>query len=107
MRKAWTRWRCTRRVMRRAAGYHPGLHVNAPSDVSATTWLGSNVHMNGLEINGRGSVRIGDNFHSGPGVLLITQIHDYDHGDAVPYGDAHIVSDVEHYERLVAERRFR
>jgi acetyltransferase-like isoleucine patch superfamily enzyme len=94
VRRRWTRWRSTRRVMRKAAECGPGLHVNAPSSVTATTWIGSNVHMNGLEINGRGTVRIGSNFHSGPGVLLISQFHDYDHGDAVPYGDTYVLKDI-------------
>lgn len=94
VRKRWTRWRSTRRVERTAASYGPGLRVNAPSSVTPRTWLGSNVHMNGLEINGGGTVRIGSNFHSGPDILLITQNHDFDGGDAVPYGDTYVLKDI-------------
>lgn len=93
-RRSWTRRRYTRKVRAQAAECGTGLHVNGPSTVTATTHLGSNVHMNGLEIAGGGAVRIGDNFHSGPGVLMITQNHDYDHGDAVPYGDTYILKDI-------------
>lgn len=32
-----------------------------------------------------GGVSIGDNFHSGPGCLLITDMHNYEHGNAIPY----------------------
>ncbi|MDO8964182.1 MAG: acyltransferase [Coriobacteriia bacterium] len=94
LRKAWRRSSYTRRVLRRAAECGPGLRVNAPSTVTPTTRLGSNVHMNGLEIGGGGTVRIGNNFHSGPGVLLVTQNHDYDGGDALPYGDRYILKDI-------------
>jgi acetyltransferase-like isoleucine patch superfamily enzyme len=88
------RRRYTRRVQRQAAEFGPGLHVNGPSTVTATTHLGSNVHLNGLTIAGGGTVRIGDNFHSGTDILMITQNHDYDTGDAVPYGSAYVVKDI-------------
>jgi chloramphenicol O-acetyltransferase type B len=91
---SWSRDRYARGVRTRAAECGPGLHVNAPSVVSPATYLGSNVHMNGLVINGGGTVRIGSNFHSGPDILLIAQNHDYDTGDAVPYGAGYILKDI-------------
>jgi acetyltransferase-like isoleucine patch superfamily enzyme len=75
----------TARVRLRAANCGPGLRVNGPSRVNADTRLGRNVNMNGLEIAGRGRVTIGDNFHSGPGCLLIPEKHEYDRGEAIPY----------------------
>jgi len=39
-------------------------------------------------------VRIGNNFHSGPGCLIIAQNHNYDHGAAIPYDDTYIVKPV-------------
>ena len=50
--------------------------------------------MNGLVIAGDGAVTIGDHFHSGFGCLFITQVHDYDHGDALPYGSEYVLRPV-------------
>jgi acetyltransferase-like isoleucine patch superfamily enzyme len=61
-----------------------GLTVNGPSKVTTKTQLGANVHFNGMEIRGRGDVLIGDNFHSGEGCVLISEIHNYE-GDELPY----------------------
>ena len=85
----WIEWviRCTRRVRawyftarvrRRATRCGPGLRVNGRSQVTGNTTLGRNVNFNGLEITGSGRVTIGDNFHSGPGCLLIAAIHNFD-----------------------------
>lgn len=96
-RAAWRdlmRRRYTHRVLREAAECGPGVHVNGPSSVTRMTHLGSNVHMNGLTIAGGGTVRIGDNFHSGSEILVLTQNHDYDTGDALPYGSGYLVKDV-------------
>lgn len=76
------------------AVYGPGLRVNGRTRLTSQTHLGSNVHMNGLEISGHGTVRIGDNFHSGPDCLFIAQNHDYDHGDAVPYDSTYVHRDI-------------
>lgn len=54
------------------------------------TFLGNNVSFNGLQTLGNGEVSIGNNFHSGPGCLLITRIHNYDHGEAIPYDSTYI-----------------
>jgi acetyltransferase-like isoleucine patch superfamily enzyme len=78
---AWHTWK----VKRRVATVGVGLKVHRPCQVTRNTFLGNNVNFNGLRINGGGRVTIGDNFHSGQDCLLITQNHNYDHGDAVPY----------------------
>jgi acetyltransferase-like isoleucine patch superfamily enzyme len=77
-------------VRRRAAAVGPYLKVNAYSFVNAKTHLGRNVNFNGMRIVGNGEVRIGDNFRSGEECLLITHVHNYDHGDAIPYDDTYI-----------------
>jgi chloramphenicol O-acetyltransferase type B len=69
-----------------AAEVRGRLVVNGRSSVNRSTRLGKNVNMNGLRVAGTGPVTIGDNFHSGRGCLLITQNHDFDTGDAIPYG---------------------
>lgn len=70
------------------------LTVNAKCIVSKTTVLGNNVNFNGMEIIGGGRVVIGDNFHSGRDCLMITQDHNYDTGEAVPYDQTYIYKDI-------------
>ncbi|WP_197052481.1 acyltransferase [Halobellus rufus] len=71
-----------------------GLMVNHKSYVSSNTHIGSNVHFNGMNISGGGKVTIGDNFHSGPSCRIIAQNHNFDRGDAIPYGNTYINKDV-------------
>lgn len=61
------------------------LHVNGNSYVNSKTILGNNVNFNGLKIIGDGPVKIGNNFHSGEGCYIISQNHNYDYGDSIPY----------------------
>jgi len=89
-----TRW-YTAKVKRKAAAFGTRLTVNFNSQVTSNTFLGNNVHFNGLRIEGSGKVTVGDNFHSGQECLFISQFHDYDHGDAVPYGRAVIYKDIQ------------
>ena len=70
------------------------LHVNALSIVSTTTELGNNVNFNGIRISGYGKVAIGNNFHSGRDCLIISQNHNYDFGNALPYDYTYIIKDV-------------
>ena len=43
-----------------------------------------------MSIVGAGKVEIGDNFHSGTDCLIITSIHNYDSGEAIPYDATYI-----------------
>lgn len=81
-------------VRKRAKTVGKDLHVNHFSIVSQQTELGDNVNFNGIRISGSGMVKIGNNFHSGRGCLMISQIHDYDGGDALPYGDTYIAKPI-------------
>jgi acetyltransferase-like isoleucine patch superfamily enzyme len=47
-----------------------------------------------MKIKGNGKVTIGDNFHSGEDCLMITQIHNYNTGKAIPYDDTYIIKDI-------------
>jgi acetyltransferase-like isoleucine patch superfamily enzyme len=81
--------------VRWAAGAYVGpVTANGPTRVTRNTTLGRNVHFNGLSVMGGGAVSIGDNFHSGRECLIITAVHDYDGGEALPYGEAEIVKPV-------------
>ena len=81
-------------VKLQCGSYQEPLGVNHYSHVSGNTTLGKNVNFNGMEITGGGKVSIGDNFHSGRGCLMITQNHNYDHGDAIPYDDTYLYKDI-------------
>ena len=59
-----------------------------------STILGQNPNFNGLTVVGHGEVIFGDNFHSGPGCLIITSNHNFDSGNAIPYDDTNIVKSV-------------
>ena len=83
------------RCKRVAKSYGDGLKVNGESYVTPNTTLGNNVNFNGMKIQGSGNVIIGDNFHSGIECMIITSIHNYDKGNAIPYDDTIISKD--HY----------
>lgn len=73
-------------IAKRSCGQYQGLlKANYRTILTRQTILGNNVHFNGLKVLGAGKVVIGDNFHSGGDILLITSIHKYDGGNALPY----------------------
>lgn len=74
--------------------YGPGLSVNFFSGVTSDTILGANVNFNGMAIRGKGVVTIGSNFHSGHACLMITDIHNYDAGNAIPYDSTLIIKNI-------------
>lgn len=61
--------------------------------LSENTYLGKNCNFNGILITGYGKVIIGDNFHSGRDILVITSFHNYE-GDAIPYDSTYINKDI-------------
>lgn len=77
----------TNRLRRIAQSYKDPVYVGGPSKFRGKIYLGKNCNFNGMYIAGGGTVRIGDNFHSGVECMMITQNHDYDDGNAIPYGD--------------------
>lgn len=81
-------------VTNSARSYGLDLRVNGKSKVTKNTILGNNVNFNGMIVTGRGDVTIGDNFHSGEDCLMITQIHNYDTGKAIPYDDTYLIKDI-------------
>lgn len=71
-----------------------GLVVNSSSWLGGNVILGNNTNFNGMHISPGGTVRIGDNFHSGTECLIIVQYHNYDSGESIPYDDPYINKDV-------------
>ncbi len=87
--KYWT-YRVRREVSK--VGY--GLRVNGRSNATRKTYLGNNVNFNGMQITGGGEVKIGNNFHSGPDCLMISQNHNFNCGTAIPYDSTYIFKDI-------------
>jgi acetyltransferase-like isoleucine patch superfamily enzyme len=83
-----------KKVKRLAAETGDQLHVNNSSKVTEDTHLGDNVNFNGMSIHGKGTVTIGDNFHSGEDCVIMTSNHNYNNGSAIPYDDTYIHKDV-------------
>ncbi len=77
------------------AGYEGRVRVNRKTKVTKYTFLGSNVNFNGMDITGCGQVHIGNNFHSGSECQIITSMHNYDDGEAIPYDSTNIHKRVE------------
>ena len=90
MLKSWRGFMVFRQV-----GSHRGeIYVGGRTRLSRQTHLGKNPNFNGMVINGVGEVKIGDNFHSGTGCLIITSYHNYDNGNKIPYDNTHIIKNV-------------
>lgn len=81
-------------IKKQAKEHGENLNVFGLSKVTSNTVLGNNVNFNGMKILGRGQVVIGDNFHSGKECMMITHIHNYDNGKAIPYDDTYIHKDI-------------
>ncbi len=80
-------------VRQKCASFKEPLWINHRSSVTINTHIGSNVHFNGLVIQGGGKVFIGNNFHCGNDCLFITSVHNYE-GKALPYDDTYIHKDI-------------
>lgn len=80
----------SKKVELKAKKVGEGLKVNFESNVNRNTILGDNVNFNGLDIRGDGKVIIGDNFHCGPDILILTRNHNYDSGTKIPYDKTYI-----------------
>ena len=69
------------------------LYIGGKVRLSGNVYLGHNVNLNGMTINGYGTVRIGNNFHSGVDCLIISSNHNYK-GTALPYDSTHVLKEV-------------
>lgn len=73
------------KVKRTARRCGKRLRVNGKSRISPNVILGNYVNFNGMSIVGNGECRIGNYFHSGTNCQIITQNHNYDAGQLIPY----------------------
>lgn len=68
-------------------GLHVGVSTFCRVSGGAKLYIDDHFHSNGLDILGIGEVRIGRYFHSGSNCKIMLGSHDYDHGEAIPYGN--------------------
>ena len=80
-------------VRRKAAKVGKKLHMHGPCRVTKDTYIGQGVSMGGVEVYGKGKCIVADHAHFGPGVLILTQNHNYE-GDALPYDKTFVLKDV-------------
>ena len=72
-----------------------GLRINRPvNGFNKNVHLGDHVNFNGCKILGSGELRIGRYFHSGEDVTFITQNHNYDIADAIPYDKHKVIKSI-------------
>lgn len=83
-----------KKIKKIAKNIGKNLTINGKSYVTSKTELGDNVNFNGMKIQGHGKISIGNNFHSGIECMIITDIHNYDNGSAIPYDDTIVSKDV-------------
>jgi acetyltransferase-like isoleucine patch superfamily enzyme len=92
--KCWKTHFYTFLAVRQLGSYQSKPRVNYKSKFSKQTHLGFNCHFNGLVVEGGGKVTIGNNFHSGKDILFITQNHNYDKGNAIPYDNTYYCEEI-------------
>ncbi len=77
-----------------AASCGKNLYVGNPSQFTGEVHFGDNCNFNGIRVIGGGKVTFGNNFHSGEECMIITQNHNYDCGEAIPYDNTYIYKEV-------------
>lgn len=75
----------TRLAKEAAASCGKDLYVGFESQFLGEVHFGNNCNFNGMRVIGGGKVTFGDNFHSGEECMIVTQNHNYDKGEAIPY----------------------
>lgn len=61
------------------------LNNDPKSCVNYNTIIGDDVSFNGMRVIGAGNVSIGSHFHCGENCFIISDNHDYDGGNEIPY----------------------
>lgn len=85
----------SRRVLKTVKSHKGEVFIGGGgTKLTRNTILNSNPNFNGMIIKGKGRVYFGNNFHSGENCLIITSIHNYDNGNAIPYDNTVIEKDV-------------
>ncbi|EPY5333452.1 acyltransferase [Klebsiella pneumoniae] len=80
------------KVRRNALIIGENLNINFKTRVTSKTSLGDNFNSNGLNIIGKGRVKVGNNFHCGFGCIILTENHNH-MGSAIPYDTTYIIKE--------------
>jgi acetyltransferase-like isoleucine patch superfamily enzyme len=88
------RWACTTYARRKVARYGVGLTVNFPCMFTTNTEIGNYCHFNGMKVRGTGRLTVGNYFHSGEEIFILTQNHNYRDPQCLPYDHVDIPRDV-------------
>jgi chloramphenicol O-acetyltransferase type B len=90
-----SKWRHTNKAKKTVESFKLPLHVNGKCVFTNKTVFGKNCNFNGIVIRGNGGEVFGDNFHSGHECLFLTDTHNYDCGNEIPYDKSdEIIKDV-------------
>ena len=84
----------TKIVKKQINGFGKGFKVNEMCRLNKSVTVKNNVNLNGMEVQGKGKVIIGNNFHSGKEILLITQNHNWKDAKAIPYDDEYVLTEI-------------
>lgn len=93
LRKRIFSYLCTKHLYRKAGKVGEGSKANALIKVTGNTYIGEHSNFNGMAIQGKGRVNIGNYFHSGQDIHIITDVHNYE-GEEIPYDATDIVKNV-------------
>ena len=89
-----TQW-LSRELRRKARSVGKGLWCGGSVKVYCpAVELSDHVNFNGAFLTGRGRIRIGRYFHSGFGLTILSESHEYE-GSAIPYDETFRIRDVE------------
>ena len=94
VRDGLTSWYFALPVRVRAARVGKNLCVRGACKVSKRTFIGDEVSLKDLKVEGDGECRIGSHVHAGREILILTANHDY-RGDFLPYDDGFVLKAVE------------
>jgi acetyltransferase-like isoleucine patch superfamily enzyme len=104
---------------------HGKVKVRRYSTVNRGTVLGDQVSLGGIHIVGKGNCYVGNYVHTGTDCQILTDYHNYDGGELIPYDHSWVVNDippmaiagghpakvfkyrnVEHFQKLKREGKF-
>ena len=69
------------------------LFIGGKCIFHANIYLGDNCNFNGMQILGKGTVKIGSNFHSGVECMIVSENHNYE-GNKLPYDETFVKKEI-------------
>ena len=84
----------TKIVKKQINMFGENFKVNNLCRLNNSVTVQNNVNLNGMAVQGNGKVTIGNNFHSGKDILLITQNHNWKNAKSIPYDDEYVLTNI-------------